>query len=380
MKKRVVIISETAGTGVGRYIMDVLENLDMEKFEAHLIYFPLRMDTRFENWVAGLGEKGVRIYKVVMKREISPIGDIRALFSIISLLVKIRPHVVHCNSSKAGALGRLGASAALCKNIIYTPHAYVFQDWSMKKSKRDMYVRIERMLSKFCDVVINVSEDERDAAVDEGVVEVEKTRVVPNGVDAKRFRKRDRKWLNDEFGIGDVFLAGSVARATRQKDPVAFVRVAARIAQTIECGRVMFMYVGDGELLEDAIFEAEKLGIAEKIVFTGFRLDVERILPCFDMFISTSIYEGLPYSILEAMAAGVPVVATNVTGSRQILEGDCGVLLPVGNYLDMADWAVKIMLDEKLSGEFSQRAYGRVKREYSIEHMVRQTEKIYLER
>ena len=377
-KKRLMLVSEAASAGVGRYVIDIAESIDRDLFEPMVVYSPLRMDGYFQEGLKRLAEKGIEAVGVDMRRSIHPLYDFTSLVQLTGVIARMRPDIIHCNSSKAGALGRMAGRLCGVSKIIYTPHAYAFQDMFMPQILRTFYAAAERVLFPLSHVTVNVSENERLDALIRGVGRMEKMVVVENGIDLGRFSGRKCPADISEIIGGKGPVIGTVSRMCSQKNPMMFLRLVNELCRMDGMERAVFLYVGDGDLMQDIIAEARRLGVYERIAFTGFRTDIEDIIASFDVFVSTSNYEGLPYNILEAMACRVPVVATNVTGNNDILSSGCGVLVGVEDAAAMALEVARLLGDKTRALDMTQRAYFLLKGRFSIEVMIGKIQKIYM--
>lgn len=377
-KKRVMLLTEAAGAGVGRYVIDLAEGLNKDIFEPIVVYSPLRMDSRFAEGLERLSAAGVEIITLEMKRSASPLSDIRAVAELSGVIRSKKIDILHCNSSKAGAVGRLAGRLCGVRRIVYTPHAYVFQDKAMKQSARKMYIAAERLLFPLSHVTINVSENEKREALEAGVGCYERMVVVENGIDMSRM-PRSGGIAHIDRRLAGRRIVGSVSRMSRQKNPLMFVRMAKSLSEMKGMDDVMFLHVGDGELMDEAVSEAKRLNMAERIVFAGYRSDVQALLSYFDVFVSTSSYEGLPYNLLEAMASGVAIVATDVSGNRDVLEPGCGLLVEEGNHEAMALEVERLLSNRSLFESVSRRAAEVLQERFSLDNMIMKTQNIYLE-
>lgn len=290
---------------------------------------------RYEVWVAGAPEGplwaqaeagGVKTVRIRRFREvIAPLDDLIVLVQLIRLIRRERFAIVHTHSSKGGVLGRLAAWLARTPVIIHTIHGFSTHDF-MGAGRRWAYLTIERMMRRLTDEFIAVAPQVAREAVEQRLAPPGGVAVVPSAVALADIPAERDAAMRAELGVSpDTALVGTVARLDRQKAPLDFVRMAAEVTAAVP--RASFAMIGDGPLLDDARREAEGLGV--DVIFTGFRPDAPRLAAGFDVFVISSLYEGLGRALTEALASGRPVVATAVNGVVDLVHhGSTGLLAP----------------------------------------------------
>jgi glycosyltransferase involved in cell wall biosynthesis len=260
-----------------------------------------------------------------LRSEISPGGDRRALADLRACLKGF--DVVHTHSSKAGALGRMAAHRLEIGRIVHTFHGFPFhpfQSWP----RRTAYIMIERSVGRFTDVFLAVGPAVAAEAIARRIAPPERVRTIGVGV-AKApnapgplERARARRLLGVPPGMHVV---GTVGRLAYQKAPEDFICALAGLGRS----NVFGVWIGDGPLRAKTERLARKRGLSGRVLFTGERADVEALLPGLDVFAMASRYEGLPCAIVEAMGAGLPVVATTVNSVPDVvIAGETGLLVP----------------------------------------------------
>jgi glycosyltransferase involved in cell wall biosynthesis len=290
---------------------------------------------RYEPWVAGapggpLWEQaegaGVRVVKLRRLREvIAPIDDLAVLLDLMRLIRRQRFSVVHTHSSKAGFLGRLAAWLCRTPVIVHTIHGFAFHDF-MSRRRRWVYVALERLVRPMTDAFLAVAPQVAREAVELRLAPPGRVKVVPSAVELVEVPPQEVLAIRQRLGIpDDASLVGTVGRLDFQKAPLDFVRMAALVQRTQSEAR--FIWVGQGELLVEARAEAQRLGV--QVDFLGFSPDATKIAACFDVYVVSSLYEGLGRALTEAMASGRPVVATAVNGVVDLVQsGSTGLLAP----------------------------------------------------
>ena len=326
---RLLLIVESMG-GSSRHVVDLIDGLDPQRFEITLIYGTSRVDDFFRAALPRLNQRARVLGCDDLVREISPAHEFKALRFVRQVIRRFRPDVVHCHSSKAGAIGRVAAKLCGVKKVFYTPHAYSFLAPEFGGKKRVVFVAIERFLSRHATTLtFNVSKGERDAALAEHLDRSDKFEVVYNGIaDVPLPSKTEAR---EALGLPQsVPVAGVTARLVEQKDPMTSIRIAARVLSARPDAH--FVYVGDGEAEEAMREAAREAGVADRVHFLGYRRDADRLVAAFDAYLLTSLYEGMPYSLVEALRAGVPIAATRTTGNDEVvIDGENGTLFPVGD-------------------------------------------------
>jgi len=300
--------------------------------------------TRYETWVAGceggpLWERAERagVLTVRLKRfreTISPLDDLYVLVQLIRLIRRERPAIVHTHSAKAGFLGRIAAWLCHTPAVVHTFHGLPFHGFMSRRRKR-VYVLLDRLVRPMTDSFLAVAPRVAREAVEHRIAPPAGVTVVPSAVELEQIPGRPDPWVRIELGIPlEVPLIGTVGRLEYQKAPLDFVRMAARVAAARP--DACFAMVGEGPLDAEAQAEARRLGV--DIRFMGFRADAPLVASSFDVFVISSLYEGLGRALTEAVASGRPVVATAVNGVPDlIVPGATGLLATPGDPAALAD-------------------------------------------
>jgi glycosyltransferase involved in cell wall biosynthesis len=291
---------------------------------------------RYEVWIAGTPggplwaraqEAGIKTVQLRRFTEvISPLNDLAVLVELIRLIRAERFTVVHTHSSKGGVLGRIAASLCRVPVIVHTFHGFSFHDF-MSPLRRRAYLFVERSLRERTDAFLAVSPLVAREAVETRLAHPAQVAVVPSAIELDQIPSAPDPAVRAELGVpAGIPLIGTVGRIDHQKAPLDFVRMAARVASRRPDAR--FVMVGDGPLQDEVQVEADRLGV--DLIFTGYRPDAPRISASFDVFVISSLYEGLGRALTEALASGRPVVATAVNGVPDlVVPGATGLLVRV---------------------------------------------------
>ena len=269
-------------------------------------------------------------------REVRPWRDLRALLGLYRMMRTFRPHIVHTHTAKAGMLGRLAARVAGVPVVVHTFHGHVLRGYFGPLTTA-FYRAMERGLGASSDVLVAVSDAVKRDLVGLGVASDAKIRVIPLGLDLEPLAGAlPRGSLRGEAGVpGDAPLIGIVGRLAPIKDVGTFLRAAAAVRAAVPAAR--FAVVGDGEERGPLEAERARLGLEGCVFFHGWRRDMAAVYGDLDVVVNCSRNEGTPVALIEALAAGRPVVATRVGGTPDLLgDGRRGVLVPPGDAAALA--------------------------------------------
>ena len=320
-------------------------------------------------------EKGINPVIVnELARSISPIKDIKALCKIYRIIRKEQPDIVHTHTAKAGVVGRMAAILAGVPVKVHTFHGHVFEGYFSGPATK-VFIAIERFLGRFTDKVVAVSNSvENDVSMRYNIVSKDKVAVIQLGFELEKFFEADKNKgrLRQELGLGsDVLLIGIVGRLVPVKNHKMFLDVVKKVP-------AKFIIVGDGELRQELENYAAELGIRDKVVFLGWRRDLENIYVDLDVVCLTSLNEGTPVSLIEAMASARPVLATDVGGVRDIVKNNENGLLVQSNDVDGFNKALLSMLEDR-EKRLEMGRYGRefVNENFRKERLIKDTENLY---
>jgi glycosyltransferase involved in cell wall biosynthesis len=311
-------------------------------------------------------------------REIRPLADLRALVGLVRLARHFRPHVVHTHTAKAGVLGRVAARLARVPVVVHTYHGHVLREYFGRVTSA-AFRGIERVLARATDGLVTVSESVKADLVEMAIAPADRIRVVPLGLELEPFTQDlPRGALRADAGYAaEAPLVGMVGRLAPVKDVPTFLR-AARLVRSRR-PEVRFSLVGDGP--ERASLEAEvrALGLGDAVCFHGWRRDLPAVYGDLDVVVNASRNEGTPVALIEALAAGRPVVATAVGGTPDVLEGGThGVLVPAQDEEALAS-AIAATLAAPPSPARAAAARARMLARYGVPRLLRDLSDLYRE-
>lgn len=312
-------------------------------------------------------------------REVNPIKDLLAVFRLARFIKQGGYTIVHTHSSKTGIVGRWAAKLAGAPIIIHTVHGWAHHD-RQHPLVRAYYILLEKLTLPITDKLIAVTGKDIEKGLRDGIGQPENYLVIRSGIEMDRFGQPqvNRQVTRATWGIPlEAQLIGTVTRLSPQKAPLDFVRAAAQVARTHP--KAWFMMVGDGPLRADVEKLARELGIADRLVLTGLRRDVPELMAAFDIFALSSLWEGLPRVIPQAMATDLPVVATACDGSAEAVEdGVTGFLVPPGQPDQLAQRLSQLLDDPDLASQMGETGLERAQ-EFDVQRMVTQIDSLYRE-
>lgn len=343
-----------------------------------------------------------------MSREVS-LKDFITIWKLYRLFCKERPDIIHTHTAKAGTVGRLAGlfyrwltpqtllgRPRRCR-FVHTYHGHIFHSYYGPLKTR-LFLTIEKGLARLItDRIVVISEQQRSEIGDEfGVGDSSKFSVIPLGVDLTSFDgwEKRRPQLRNEIGVTDRdILIGIVGRLTEVKNHKLFLEAAAASKKKVASGlkhSLRFVVIGDGTLRSELEQQAKSLGLTEDFIFLGGRRDMEKIYPALDMVALTSLNEGTPLTLIEAMANARPVISTAVGGVVDLLgpvtsKGahgsysicERGISVPPQNVKAFSDGLARLIEDPSLRREIGERGLQFVNSRYSKDRLLDDVRKLY---
>jgi len=369
------IITKLELGGAQKQLLSLISSLDREKYNIFL----------FTAEEGLLINEALSIDKLTLKRSrflerpINLFKDVLALIEICSFIKKNRIQIVHTHSSKAGILGRFAARFAKTPLIIHTVHGWSFHDCQPRVINY-FYLLLEKICATFTRRIIVVSNSDKDKGLKNSIGSEKQYVMIRYGIDCNEFKDREgRSKSRKVFGLNDADLTvGMVACFKPQKSPLDFIRLAGAIKNNFPDAK--FIMAGDGPLRKKVSALAKKLNLVGRVILAGWRPDIPLVLSALDVFVLTSLWEGLPIVVLEAMAAGVPLVATDTGGIGEVVvHGKTGYLVKTGDMRSMQNRVEELLNNSQKRDEFAKLSRVAVNSgEFSLSNMIKNTEEVYL--
>ena len=328
---KILEVVEACEAGVGRHVRGLCQGLVAQNHQLTVAYAPHRTDEPFREFIADYRDR-IRFVQLEIERGISPTSDLQAILLLLCLIKEEGPFdVVHGHSSKGGALARI-AGRCMGTPTVYTPNGLIMASLEISRIAAKVYTLIEYVLGHWAtSKIIAVSEGECELILKLRLTRENRVAIVENGID-----DRDFEYLSEGSKREDTnqrpLTFGSIMRFTPQKAPGHLIDAFARLVKMSPSVPVRLVVAGDGELFAEAIERIASTGLGEKVSLLGWRTDAKEVLRELDIFVVSSLYEGLSYSTMEAMAAELPVVSTDVFGTEETVARVPGnVVVPVGD-------------------------------------------------
>ena len=340
-------------------------------------------ETQLVNKQLATAEKqGIKVVDLPsLVRRISPLNDIRSFVSIFRILRKSKPDIVHTHTSKAGLIGRLSAWMARFPIITHTPHGHVFYG-HFGRSLSKIFLQMEKLLGRITHHQIALTPEECNDYLSLRVSQTGNTSVIHSGVDVHRFIEgaKQRTGTRKKLGIPpDSLVIGYVGWLIPIKGVTYLVSAMAKVAEGYPRSLLVLVGKGDdkGEKEMKLKEQVERAGLEDKVRFLGWRPDVDEIMGCFDVFVLPSLNEGMGRVLVEAMAAGLPIVASRVGGIPDLVkDGKNGLLVSPADATALAK-AISALLEDKEKRKRMGEAGKKMCRPYSAEAMVQQIDDLY---
>jgi len=360
-KLRILVASEPMEYGVLSYLERLFEGLDRSRWRPALAFSPRRMAPQARKLIASLVGQGIRVCSLPFHRGVG-VGDATAALRLTAEIKTFRPDVIHLHSTKAGLIGR-AVARMLGTGVLYTPHGTSWHYTGPLVGRVQLF--LERAFRRATDALLSVCPEEASAFIAEVGFHPERVRVIRNGVRlpdrACIAGVRDR--MRASLGIsGGEAWAIFVGRLTREKGVDVLLR-----ALEADAGVDGLLVVGDGP--DRARLEAAAARTTVPVRFCGYHEDVSSFFAAADIFVQPSRSEGLPFSLLEAMAHGLPVVCSSVGGMRSAIEG-CGRLVPPDQPSALVEGLRQLARQAGMRRALGEAGRGRVARDFGVPAML----------
>jgi len=361
MLKVLYLLNHAGKAGTERYVYSLIERLHNKKIKAYFAYNeegPL---------VDRLRELGVEIYRIEMRNPY----DLKAVREVNSLCRKLGIDLIHTQYLRENYISMLSRLLNPKVKVMYTNHFIM---------RNNLPLRItNRLITPLEANIIAVCNKGKDMMISNGVND-KKIHVIFNGVDPDLWGEPIKSTLREEFGIDDdTFVMLCVSRFAHDKGHGFLVNSIARLKEMTN-RKFMLVLANDGPLLEQVKKQVKDMNLEDKIIFTGFRRDVKNLFFGSDVYINSSEHEALSFAIIEALAAGLPVIAADMAGNGDIInsETNCGLLVKYNDPDSMAEAMLKMMNDRELQESLKKNALKTVRERFNLDIMVDRTYNLYL--
>ncbi|MBN1618869.1 sugar transferase [Candidatus Dojkabacteria bacterium] len=304
--------------------------------------------------VQEFSKEGFVIQTVNIERKIKPLSNILSLWRLYRIMKNEQYDIVHVHTPLAAALGRLAAWMAGVPIVIYTAHGFYFHE-NLSRWARYAVIFVEKFLARFTDLLFAQSQEDAVTAVKENIYSSNQVVYIGNGVDINRFYPQSNGARKKLGLLPQDRVVGFVGRMVREKGIIDLVEAMVKVSEEVPDAKLVM--VGDAlesdrdqKTKHEIKYLLAKNRMTSRVLFTGFRDDVPTIMNAIDVFSLPSYREGMPRSIIEAMASGKPVVATNIRGSREeVVPEITGLLVPVGDKDALAKAITSILSNSERS-------------------------------
>ncbi|MBU4305738.1 MAG: glycosyltransferase [Candidatus Omnitrophica bacterium] len=305
--------------------------------------------------------------------------DMGAINRLVRIIKLKKISIVHSHQTRLDFFGCIAAKFAGIP-FIFTRHLSI-SDLSSSHWKKQSYMYIDRIVTvKYAKKIVAVSKDIAGNLIAKENADSYKTKVIYAGIDLENYRKGiSIGEVRKEFGLGsEIPLVGVIARLNEQKAHQYFLSAAVEVLKAVPLTK--FLIVGDGPLKEKHGALCRELGLEEQVIFAGYRKDTARILADLDVAALSSLSEGVPVTIVEAMAMSKPMVCFNVGGVPElVVDGVTGILVPIKDVKALADGIVRLLKNKEEAKQMGEAGRRRVEEYFNLERMVKEYEKVYNE-
>lgn len=360
--KVLYLLNHAGKAGTERYVQTLIEKLNNKKIKAYFAYN--------ENGllVERLEELGVETFRIEMKNPF----DIKAVRELSKLCKKLDIDLIHTQFLRENYIALLSRILNKKVKVMYTNH-FVMENGPLLKITNRLVTSLESNIIAVCN-------KGKDVMISNGI-NGKKIHVIFNGVDVEEWSTPVESTIRKELGIDDntfVFLCGSrFAHDKGHKFLINAVHHLKKISQK----KFKCILSNDGPLLEECKKQVEDLGLSDDIIFTGFRKDIKNLIYGSNLYINSSEHEALSFAIIEVLACGLPVIATDMAGNGDIIneETNCGILVDYNDDKGLAEAIKNLMEDDDLRNEFGKNALKAVKERFNLDKVVNKTYNLYKE-
>lgn len=371
VKKILYLITQSELGGAQRYIFDLAKNLK----NGYEISVAFGEQGEKGGMAEALKNLNIPCFSLPhLRREISPVNDLMAASEIRKLIAKIHPDIIHLNSSKISILGSLAAIGKKSR-VIYTAHGWVFNE-PLSPWKKTFYRLAEKLTARLKDKIICVSEFDRQIALKEKIAPEEKLLTIHNGIAPVDFLTKEeaRKILNLNT---NSLIIGSIGNLYKTKGFEYFIEAAHLVTAEFPKLPLKFIIIGEGGERKKLEALIKKHNLKERFTLAGSISEAGKLLKAFDIYVCSSVKEGLSYTLLEASQAGLPIVATEVGGNSEIIKNmETGIIVEPKSAASLSEKIIKLINNKELSLKLADCAKKNA-RDFQSGQMINKVKSLY---
>lgn len=381
MRRQVIclVITRLVAGGAQKVLLDLIDGLPDERFEVHVAAGP---ETGSEGSFWGALEDRLSVDQIhpcsALVRSPHPFKEWRAIAQLKRVFKKVQPDVVHTHTSKAGVLGRMAAKACGVPRIVHSTHGLIYDPQAKipgvgKGLFLKLFLWAEQRVGEYTDILVTLSEQETGDAIKLGLASPGKVRAISNGIPLQEFAKIPRDVFNWKVPHLRLGIAGRLAS---EKGHSLLLNAFKRLL--VHHPHLSLKIAGDGPLRQELEAQCDRLNISKQVLFCGYQKDMVSFLEGIDIFILSSHYEGFGLVLVEAMAAGLPVVATDVGGVKEVIvDGKTGLAVPPGQEDELVLGVEYFLAHPHLAYEYGQAGRLRAMEMFSRQQMIKGYTEIY---
>lgn len=363
MIKICYVIGQLTKDGAERQLYELVKGINKKSFLPIVISL-----NEGDYWGEEIRKLNIQLIEIPRKKN----KEFNRLFKLIKLIKAIKPDIVHTYMFSANSYGRIAAILTGVPIIIASERNLP----EIGKDKNIYQIFCDKLLAMFSDGIICNSFKASDTLVKKYSFNAKKIFTVHNGINVIDFLKEKNSSNCKKQSASKVI--GTIGRLYPQKNHKLFIDTAKAILAISGNSNIKFLIVGDGPLRNELENYSERLGIENSVIFTGERSNIPELLQSMDIFVMTSLYEGMSNSIMEAMVAGLPVVATDVGGNSElIIQNETGYLCPLKDKTAFVNAIVNLINNESEAKKLGENGRRKILNEFTIEKMIQNTESIY---
>ena len=361
------LLNEIADISTNRLVLNLVQGLDKKRYTIH-VGSTKTVANHFAGQLQSAGAKVVHFGNLGQPK-------LKIVLNLVQYIQNNAIHIVHTHHLRADLLGGLAARWARCPLLVSTKHTMNFIPGQERWLLRNLFYWPAMYIP---DRVITVSEGLRNQVISRLHMSPDRVHTIHSGINVDKFnRPKARESLRQNFGFEpDDFVVGYVGRLVEGKGLECLLNAAHQVLA--QQPKISFLIVGDGPLKDTIELMSYELGIASKVIFTGYRTDIPEILAVTDVFVLPSLTEGLPLSLMEAMAAGKPVIVTDVGGVEELVfSGRTGILISPDSVSDIKSAILDLFDHPEKRNNISQAGQSDIIQNYSVQRMVDDYQNFY---